>query len=105
MLLQLVARRFFLDQRRGANLTEQALLELQLDAFSCQSLLAFANRAEYIFKFIPPEQQPSEQTKLTWFFGRLKKCRLLQRHVDRIKDAREVSRVRTGRTGDWLFPN
>ena len=33
VLLQIVARRFFLDQRRGA--TEQAmLLELQIDTFS-----------------------------------------------------------------------
>ena len=37
VLLQIVARRFFLDQRRGANLTEQALLELQIDTFSYQS--------------------------------------------------------------------
>ena len=100
VLLNMVARRFFLDQRRGANLTEQALLELQLDTFSYQSLLAFANRVEYILNSIPPEHQPSEQTKFTWLFGRLKKCRLLQRHVDRIKDAREGSRVRTW---DWLF--
>eukprot|EP00439_Symbiodinium_sp_Y106_P047341 s5654_g6.t1 len=55
----MVARRFFLDQRRGANLTEQALLELQIDTFS-----------------------------------------LLQRHIDRIKDARDGSHVRTW---DWLF--
>ena len=100
VLLNMVARRFFLDQRRGANLTEQALLELQLDTFSYQSLLAFANRVEYILNSIPPEHQPSEQTKFTWLFGRLKKCRLLQRHIDRIKDAREGSRVRTWA---WLF--
>ena len=37
ILLQMVARRFFLDQRRGANLTEQALLELQIDTFSYHS--------------------------------------------------------------------
>ena len=55
VLLQMVARRFFLDQRRGANLTEQALLELQIDTFSYQSLLTFADRAEYILitKFNP----------------------------------------------------
>ena len=97
----MVAHRFFLDQRRGANLTEQALLELQLDTFSYQSLLAFANRVEYILKTIPVAHQPSEQTKFTWLFGRLKKCRLLQRHIDRIKDAHEGSLVRTW---DWLFP-
>ncbi|OLQ15663.1 hypothetical protein AK812_SmicGene134 [Symbiodinium microadriaticum] len=96
----MVARRFFLDQRRGANLTEQALLELQLDTFTYQSLLAFANRVEYILNSIPVDHQPSEQTKFTWLFSRLKKCRLLQRHIDRIKDAHEGSRVRTW---DWLF--
>ena len=55
VLLQMVASRFFLDQRRGANLTEQALLELQIDTFSYQSLLTFADRAEYILitKFNP----------------------------------------------------
>ena len=100
VLLQMVAHRFFLDQRRGANLTEQALLELQLDTFSYQSLLAFATCVEYILNSIPVEHQPSEQTKFTWLFGRLKKCRLLQRHIDRIKDAHEGSRVRTW---EWLF--
>ena len=100
VLRNMVSQRFFLDQRRGANLTEQALLGLQIDAFTYQSLLAFANRAEYILNSIPHEHQPSEQTKFTWLFGRLKKCRLLQRHIDRVKDAREGSRVRTW---DWLF--
>ena len=65
ILLQMVARRFFLDQRRGANLTEQALLELQIDTFSYHSLLAFADRAAYILNSIPHEHQPSEQTKFT----------------------------------------
>ena len=100
VLLYMVSQRFFLDQRRGANLTEQALSELQLDTFTYQSLLAFANRAEYILNAIPFEHQPSEQTKFTWLFSRLKKCRLLQRHIDRIKDAREGSHVRTW---TWLF--
>ena len=100
VLLHMVARRFFLDQRRGANLTEQALLELQLDTFSYQSLLAFANRVEYILNSITSALQPSEQTKFTWLFGRLKKCRLLQQQVDRVKDARKGSRVSTR---DWLF--
>ena len=73
VLLYMVSQRFFLDQRRGANLTEQALLELQLDTFTYQSFLAFANRAEYILNSIPFEHQPSEQTKFTWLFSRLKK--------------------------------
>ena len=99
VLLHMVSQRFFLDHRRGARLTELAL-ELQLDTFTYQSLLAFANRAEYSLNSIPFEHQPSEQTKFTWLFSRLKKCRLLQRRIDRIKDAREGSHVRTW---TWLF--
>ena len=100
VLLQMVARRYFLDLRRGANLTEQALLELQLESFTYQSLLAFVNKVEYILNAIPPDLQPSEQTRFTWLFARLKRCRLIQRHIDRIKDARDGSHVRTW---DWLF--
>ena len=100
VLLQMVARRYFLDLRRGANLTEQALLELQLESFTHQSLVNFVNRVEYILNAIPPDLQPSEQTRFTWLFSRLKRCRIIQRHIDRIKDAREGSHVRTW---DWLF--
>ena len=89
-----MARRYFLDLRRGANLTEQPLLELPLESFTYQSLV------EYILNAIPPDLQPSHQTRFTWLFSRLKRCRLIQRHIDRIKDASDTSHVRTW---DWLF--
>ena len=53
----MVARRYFLDLRRGANLTEQALLELQLESFTYQILLALVNKVEYILNAIPPDLQ------------------------------------------------
>ena len=99
-MLQLIARRFQLDLNRGANLTQQSLLELQLDNYTQEGLSKFIQRIELVLNSIPPTHQPSEMTKFTWLFSRLKPCRIMQRFIDRIKDAREGSHVKTW---DWLF--
>ena len=39
-------------------------------------------------------------TKCTWFYSRMKKVRVMQRHVDRIRDSRPGSHVRSFQ---WLF--
>ena len=99
-MLQLIARRFQLDLNRGANLTQQSLLELTLESYSADALAKFIERIELVLNSIPPSHQPSELTKFTWLFSRLKPCRAMQRFIDRIKDAREGSHVRTW---DWLY--
>jgi hypothetical protein len=99
-MLQIIARRFQLDLNRGANLTQQSLLKLNLESYTPKSLAKFIERIELVLNLIPPSHQPSELTKFTWLFSRLKPCRAMQRFIDRIKDAREGSHVRTW---DWLY--
>lgn len=99
-MLQLIARRFQLDLNRGANLTQQSLLELTLDSYSGEALAKFIERIELVLNSIPPSHQPSEMTKFTWLFSRLKHCRAMQRFIDRVKDARDGSHVKTW---DWLY--
>ena len=99
-MLQMIAKRFQLDLNRGANLTQQSLLELSLDSYTQEGLSKFIERIELVLNSIPPSHQPSEMTKFTWLFSRLKPCRNMQRFIDRIKDAREGSHVKTW---DWLY--
>ena len=99
-MLWLISQQFRLDMQRGATLTQQSLLELELAKFDYEGLKQFVERSEYILNAIPQEHQPTETTKFTWLFGRLKRCRLLQRHIDRVKDSKPASHVRSF---DWLF--
>lgn len=99
-MLYLLAQQFRLDMQRGSNLTEQALLELDVANFGYDGLKGFVEKTEYILNSIPAEHQPTERTKFTWLFQRLKRCKAIQRHIDRIKDSSETSHRRSF---DWLF--
>ena len=99
-MIWLLAQQFRLDMQRGANLTEQSLLELECESFTYNGLKAFIEKIEYVLNAIPFEHQPSERTKFTWLFGRVKKCRMIQRHIDRVKDSSPDSHRRSF---DWLF--
>ena len=99
-MIWLLAQQFRLDMQRGANLTEQSLLELECESFTYNGLKAFIEKIEFVLNAIPFEHQPSERTKFTWLFGRVKKCRMIQRHIDRVKDASPDSHRRSF---DWLF--
>ena len=96
----MIARRFFLDLSRGANLTQQSLPELDLGAYTYEGLRTFIDRIDFVLNAIPPELQPSELTKYTWLYSRLKKVRVMQRHIDRIRDSSHDSHVRCW---DWLL--
>ena len=99
-MIWLLAQQFRLDMQRGANLTEQSLLELECENFTYNGLKAFIEKIEYVLNAIPFEHQPSERTKFTWLFGRVKKCRMIQRHIDRVKDSSPDSHRRSF---EWLF--
>ena len=61
----------------------------------------FLERIEFVLIAIPATHRPTEVTKFTWLFSRrVKKCKLLQRHIDRIRDARETSHCRSW---EWLM--
>ena len=68
---------------------------MTLDSDTQERLSKFIERIELVLNSIPPSHQPSEMTKNTGFFSRLKPCRSMQRFIDRIKDAREGSHVKT----------
>ena len=99
-MIWLLAQQFRLDMQRGANLTEQSLLELECENFTYNGLKAFIEKIEYVLNAIPFEHQPSERTKFTWLFGRVKKCRMIQRHIDRVKDSSPDSHRRSF---EWLY--
>ena len=54
----MVARRFFLDLSRGANLTQQSLLELDISSYTYEGLRTFVDRIEFVLNSIPPDLQP-----------------------------------------------
>ena len=93
--LFMLGQHFRLDLNRGSNLTQQALLDLQLEGFSIRDLEKFVERIEYVLNGIPQSHQPNEITKFTWLYSRLKQCKILQRHIDRIRDSQETSHVRS----------
>ena len=82
----LLAQQFRLDLQRGANLTEQSPLELDCESFTYNGLKSFIDKIEFVLNAIPYDHQPSERTQFTWLFGRVKRCRVIQRHIDRVKD-------------------
>lgn len=98
--LHMISQHFRLDLNRGSNLTQQALLDLTCDDFSAKGLETFVHKIEYVLNAIPQARQPSEITRFTWLYSRVKKCRLLQRHIDRIRDSSETSRCRSW---EWLM--
>ena len=95
--LFMLAQHFRLDLNRGSNLTQQALLDLQLDGFAPKDLEKFV---EYVLNAIPQLHQPTEIIRFTWLSSRVKRCKLLQRRIDRIRDSRETSHCRSW---DWLM--
>lgn len=74
--LFMLSQHFRLDLNRGSNLTQQALLDLQLDGFAPKDLEKFVERTEYVSNAIPQSHQPTENTRFTWLYSRVKKCKL-----------------------------
>lgn len=98
--LFMLGQHFRLDLNRGSNLTQQALLDLPLEGYSIKDLEKFVERIEYVSNGVPQSHQPTEIAKFTWLYSRLKKRKILQRHIDRIRDSKETSHVRSW---DWLM--
>eukprot|EP00435_Cladocopium_sp_Y103_P018517 s3282_g4.t1 len=93
--LYMLAQHSRLDLNRGSTLTQQALLDLPLEGYTPKDLEKFVERIEYVLNGIPQSHQPNEITKFTWLYSRVNRCKLLQRHIDKIHDSREISHVRT----------
>ena len=66
--LFMLSQHFRLDLNRGSNLTQQALLDLQLDGFAPNDLEKFVERIEYVLNAIPQSHQPAETTRFTWLY-------------------------------------
>ena len=78
----------------------QAYTESKVTQYTPEGLSSFVDRVEYVLSSIPPELQPSEMTRYTWLYSRMRKVRVMQRHIDKIRDSRVGSHCRTY---DWLF--
>ena len=61
-MIWLLAQQFRLDLQRGANLTEQSLLELDCESFTYTGLKSFIDKIEFVLNAIPYDHQPSERT-------------------------------------------
>ena len=94
-MIWLLAQQFRLDVQRCANLTEQSLLDLDVENFIYNGLKSFVEKIEFVLNSIPVDHQPSERTKFTWLFGRVKRCKIIQRHDDKIKVSSPTSYRRT----------
>ena len=99
-MIWLLAQKFRLDLQRGADLTEQSLLELDVENFSYNGWKSFVEKIEFVLNSILLDHQPTERTKFTWLFGRVKRCKMIQRHTDRTKDSSPTSHRRSF---DWSF--
>lgn len=87
-----------MDLSQGANLTKQSLLEPDIGSYTPEGFRTFVYLVEFVLNSIPPDLQPSEQTRYTSLYSRLK-VRLMRGNIDRITDSRHTSHVRcwTGR--------
>ncbi|CAE7197419.1 unnamed protein product [Symbiodinium natans] len=94
-LLAMLSRRFRVDRIRGATVSQQTLLAIQLEGFSQQQLQAFREKVEFCLNGFSPEAWPAESTLFSWLYSKLKHCRLLSRAVDKIKDSNPGSNKRT----------
>ena len=96
--LFMLSQHFRLVLNRGSNFTQQALLDLQLRGFAPKDLEKFVERIEYVFNAILQSHQPTETSRFTWLSPRVKRCKLLQGHIDRIRGPKETSHCRSW---DW----
>ena len=98
-LLAMLSKRFRVDRIRGATVSQQTFLAIQLEGFSQQHLQTLRERVEFCYPF-SPDAWPAENTMLSWLYAKLKHCRLLSRSIDKIKDSSQGS---VKRTFNWLW--
>ena len=90
-LLAMLSKRFRVDRIRGATVSQQTLLAIQLEGFSQQHLQTFRERVEFCLNGFSPDAWPAENTMFSWLYAKLKHCRLLSRSIDKIKDSSQGS--------------
>ena len=99
-LLGLLSRRFRVDKVRGATVSQQTLLALNLEGYSQGKLQAFREKVEFCLNEFSPEDWPAESTMFAWLYGKLKHCRLMSCSIDKIRDSNPGS---AKRTCQWLW--
>ena len=99
-MLAMLSRRFRVDRVRGVTVTQQTLLAVGLDGYSYNQMIAFKEKVEYILNGMPPESWPSDTTLFSWFYGKIKASRGMQRIVDKVKDSAPSSNMRSF---SWLW--
>ena len=63
-------------------------------------MIAFKEEVEYILNGMPLEAWPADSTLFSWFYGKIKVSRGMQRVIDKIKDSAPNSNMRSF---SWLW--
>ena len=61
-----------------------SLLDLILEAYTHDALQKSIGQTELVLNAIPPSHEPSEKTKFTWLYSRLKSCRVIIHGMGRL---------------------
>ena len=86
-LFAMLSKRFHVDRIRGATVSQQTFLAIQLGGFSQQHLQAFRERGGFCLNGFSSEFWPAETTLFSSLYSKLKHCRLLSRAIDKISDS------------------
>ena len=71
-LLAMLSKRFRVDRIRGATVSQQTLLAIQLKRFSQQHLQTFRERVEFCLNGFSPDAWPADNTMFSWLYAKLK---------------------------------
>ena len=94
-MLAMLSRRYRVDRVRGVTVTQQTLLAVNLEGFTYSQMVNFKEKVEYILNGMPPEAWPADNTLFSWFYSKIKSSRGMQRIIDKVKDSKEKSKMRT----------
>ncbi|OLP79986.1 hypothetical protein AK812_SmicGene39659 [Symbiodinium microadriaticum] len=94
-MLAMLSRSIRVDRARGVTVTQQTLLAVSLEGYSYNQMIAFKEKVEYILNGMPPDSWPADSTLFSWFYGKIKASRGMQRIIDKIKDSSPTSNMRT----------
>ena len=65
-LLAMLSKRFRVDRIRGATVSQQTFLAIQLEGFSQQHLQTFRERVEFCLNGFSSDAWPAENTMFSW---------------------------------------
>lgn len=86
-LLNMIVREYDLDSALGSVVSAVELFQMPSPESDLSSLVSFRDKIQYVLGQLPVAERPSDQIMSKWLFEKLKKVRLLQLTIDRIKES------------------